>query len=269
MKDDRSGRTSPESTVSREALLSDNQLVLSYLAVRRAIGFSGLMLPVVLGPVGWVMGVGIQDNMSSYYHTPLRDVFVGTLCAMAVFLFCYRGYGWIENWSANLGGLSALGVALFPIDAAADPLHQRSPIGQLHSLSGGVFFCVLAFYSLYHFPRFGRFDRRRADDPDHGRFERNTLYVTSGLTILASMIAMGAYLLVLPPKTKVWLDDYNALFWLEWVAVWSFAVAWLAKGRTIVTEIALDLATRSRKAVVAIVTGGNEATDHSNSNPDD
>src|SRR4051794_1784023 len=89
---------------------STRTLVISYLGVRRAIGAVGLLLPVLLGPVGWlVLGVEIQDDMSSYYHTPLRDVFVGALCTIGVFLFCYRGYDWIESWSANFGCLSALG----------------------------------------------------------------------------------------------------------------------------------------------------------------
>src|SRR5947209_19620800 len=102
-------------------------LVVSYLGVRRAIGATGLILPVLLGPVGyWAFGIPIQDNMSSYYHTALRDEFVGAMCAIAIFLFCYRGYDRVESWTANLGCLSALGVALCPLDANSDPLHQRS-----------------------------------------------------------------------------------------------------------------------------------------------
>src|SRR4028118_1310288 len=102
-------------------------LVISYLGVRRAIGVVGLLLPILLGPVGWlVFGVEFQDNMSSYYHTMLRDVFVGSLCTIGVFLFCYRGYDWIESWSANLGCLSAMGIAFCPIDPASGPLPQRA-----------------------------------------------------------------------------------------------------------------------------------------------
>jgi hypothetical protein len=94
-----------------------NSLVLSYVGIRRAIGVSGLLLPVMLGPVGWLFfGVEIQDSMSAYYHTAMRDVFGGTLCAMGIFLFCYRGYDRIENWTANVGCFSALGLALFPLD---------------------------------------------------------------------------------------------------------------------------------------------------------
>ena len=67
-------------------------LVLSYLSIRRSLGLLGLLLPILLGPVGWLtLGIDIQENMSSYYHTPLRDVFVGVLCAIGIFLFCYAG----------------------------------------------------------------------------------------------------------------------------------------------------------------------------------
>ncbi|MEO8498302.1 MAG: hypothetical protein ABI614_24835 [Planctomycetota bacterium] len=45
---------------------SAQPLVVSYIGVRRAVGISGLMLPILLGPVGWlVFGIDIQDNMSS------------------------------------------------------------------------------------------------------------------------------------------------------------------------------------------------------------
>ena len=174
---------------------STHTLVISYLGVRRAIGAVGLLLPVLLGPVGWlVFGVEIQDNMSSYYHTRLRDVFVGALCTIGVFLFCYRGYDWIESWTANFGCLSALGLALFPLDADSDPLHQRSVVGWLHTVSGGAFFLTLAFYSLYHFPS-SRAEKREVAPHEA---ERNFVYRASGVVILLSLIAMGAYLVPHP-----------------------------------------------------------------------
>lgn len=215
-----------------------NTLVLSYLGIRRAIGASGVLLPIVLGPIGWlVFGIDIQDNMSSYYHTALRDVFVGTMCSIGIFLFCYRGYDWIESWTANFGCLSALGVALFPLDPNSDPLYQKSLIGYLHTLSGGVFFLTLAFYSLFHFPS--------AKDTQHEIARhvsvRNFIYRTSGIVILLSMAAMGAFLFLMPLDWKRVLNGYNFLFWMEWIAVWSFASAWLTKGRTIFAEIAVEL----------------------------
>ena len=217
---------------------STHTLVVSYLGVRRAIGAIGLLLPIALGPVGWlVFGIEIQDNMSSYYHTVLRDVFVGAMCAIGIFLFCYRGYDWIESWTANFGCLSALGVALFPLDANSDPLHQRSVVGYLHSVSGGAFFLTLAFYSLYHFPS----SKAEKHEVAPNEAQRNFIYRTSGVVILLSMTAMGSYLFFIPEQWKLLFNDYNFLFWMEWVAVWSFAAAWLTKGRAIFAEIAVDL----------------------------
>lgn len=229
------------SNAETESALRSSTLVASYLTIRRAIGLSGLALPITLLAGGWLAGVPIQDNMSSYYHTAMRDIFVGTLCAIGVFLFCYRGYDWIENWSANVGGVSALGIALFPLDAGSNPLVQESIVGYLHTISGGVFFLTLAFYSLYHFPR----DSRRENEPH--LLERAFVYRSSGLVILAAMLAMGGYLFLLSESTKETLNAFNFLFWMEWVAVWAFASAWLAKGRVVVADIALDVLAYSRE----------------------
>ena len=236
--------------------------VLSYLAIRRAIGWSGLALPVVLGPIGYFgLGIELQDNMSRYYYTPLRDVFVGTLCAIGVFLFCYRGYGWIENWSANLGAVGALGIALFPIDPTGDPLYGssggpfdvsldvifdgRSLTGLIHSAGGALFFGTLALYSLYHFPTREHGDR---DVAAHVA-ERNLVYYSSGITILLATTAMGIYL-ILPTDLKAPLDRWHFLLWGEWVAVWAFASAWLAKGRMILSEIGIEIFAAGRRRLL-------------------
>lgn len=154
-----------------------------------------------------------------------------------MFLFCYQGYDRVESWTANLGCVSALGIALCPLDANSDPLYQKSIAGYVHTLSGGAFFTTLAFYSLYHFPR----STRKPTEGEPHPWERNFIYRTSGLVILASMLAMGTYLVLIPRPWKEWLNDYNFLFWMEWIAVWSFAAAWLTKGRVILAEIAVEL----------------------------
>lgn len=223
-----------------------NALVLSAIGIRRAVGISGFALPVVLGVGGWLMGIPIQDNISSYYHTPLRDVFVGTMCAIAVFLLCYRGHDWVEHWTANLGFIGAVGVALCPLDAGSDPLVQKSISGYLHTVCGGMFFLTLAFYSLYHFPT----TQRDPDDDGPHPWERNAIYRTSGIVILVSVAAMGTYLFWIPPAWKKVLNDWNFLFWMEWIAVWAFASAWLTKGRVIVADLAVELLAIPREVVL-------------------
>jgi hypothetical protein len=211
----------------------DRTLVLSYLAIRRSIGVLALVLPPTLWPGGWlVFGIDLQENMSSYYHTPLRDVFVGVMCAIGIFLVCYRGYDWIENWTANVACLAALGVALCPMDPNSDPLQQTTPLGYLHTFFGGLFFSTLAFYSLYHFPRGSKLLRF------HSRTEqRDSIYRATGLTILGCMVAMGMHLFLAPPGPKAFFNRYHFTFWMEWIAVWAFAPAWLTKGRAILADV--------------------------------
>lgn len=216
---------------------STRTLLVSYLGVRRAIGMIGLLLPIALVPIGWlVFGIELQDNLSSYYHTPLRDVFVGAMCAISCFLFCYRGYDWIERWTGYCGSIAALGVALFPLDAHSDPLFQTSLVGYTHTVSGGAFFLTLAFYSLYHFPKTSA---KPADDALVS--SRNLIYRSSGIVILVSMLAMGSYLVLLPSSWKGFFNRYNFLLWMEWIAVWAFAAAWLTKGHAILADIAVNI----------------------------
>lgn len=113
------------------------------------------------------------------YATVLRDVFVGSLCAIGVFLFCYRGYDWIETWTGRVGSFFALGVALCPLDANSDPLFQTTFVGYAHTLFGGGFFLTLAFYSLYHFPV--EPDGQRANVLSRIDYERNLVYRLSGV----------------------------------------------------------------------------------------
>lgn len=63
--------------------------VYSYLALRKAVGWIGILLPIVLvlGHLIIFDGESALTNMSVYYHTGMRDVFVGAICAIALFLF--------------------------------------------------------------------------------------------------------------------------------------------------------------------------------------
>jgi hypothetical protein len=169
--------------------------------------------------------------MSSYYHTPLRDIFVGTMCAMGVFLFCYHGYDSLENWTGNLACLSAFGVALCPLDPNSDPLYQSTLLGYIHTLSGGVFFTTLALFSLYHFPR-GHFGLRLKTRDQ----QRDGVYWSSGVTIVVCMSLMGIHLFLVPDNIKSELNRWKALFWLEWIAVWAFGSAWLIKGQALLAD---------------------------------
>lgn len=222
--------TTSRRTVSEE---QSNSLVLSYLGIRRAIGMLGMSLPVILGPGGYLLfDIPWQQNMSSYYHTQMRDFFVGSVCSIGVFFVCYRGHNRFENWIANLTCTSAFGVALLPIDSGRDPLDQNTWAGVGHTLCGGIFFLMLAVFSLWilpvGWPKLALRDRK---------FQRHVAYVGSGIAILGSLAIMALHLFVLQGSVRNVFEKFHAIFWLEWIAVWAFGVAWLIKGRTILRDL--------------------------------
>ena len=100
----------------------------SFLALRRAVGWIGILLPLVL-VLGTFLITGeraVLKTISLYYHTGMRDVFVGSICAIALFLFFYKGYDRWDNWACNIAGFFALGIALFPTSRARTPGLGRS-----------------------------------------------------------------------------------------------------------------------------------------------
>ena len=91
--------------------------------LRALIGYVGVSLPFVL-----VFGENLRDvllseaanrvfiegSISAYFHTGMREVFVGSLCAIGVFLVCYSGYARWDSLAARVAGVCALVVAIFP-----------------------------------------------------------------------------------------------------------------------------------------------------------
>ena len=96
-----------------------NQLIVSYMVLRRTVGWIGTLLPIVL-PLGnaLIFHASRPYSMSGYYYTGMRNIFVGALCALGVFLVAYNGYDDVDRWITNIAGASAIGVALFPTKPA-------------------------------------------------------------------------------------------------------------------------------------------------------
>src|SRR3972149_5766053 len=151
---------------------SNGSLVLSYLGLRKAVGIIGTALPFVLA-FGKILleGPGIQSSISSYYHTEMRDVFVGSLCAIAVFLLSYRGYERKDDIAGDLACIFAIGVALLPTTPDLNPTSRDNIVGGLHLLFAAGFFLTLAFFSLV---LFRKTDPTRA--PTRRKLQRNGVY---------------------------------------------------------------------------------------------
>src|SRR6476619_5230591 len=131
---------------------SEGSLALSYLGVRRSIGVIGVALPfVLLIGAALIDGVGVQDSISDYYYTVMRNVFVGSMCANGVFFLSYR-YARVDTVLATVIGLAAIGVALFPTTPVPASPGQVA-IGTVHFVSATIFFSTLAVYSFFIFTK--------------------------------------------------------------------------------------------------------------------
>jgi hypothetical protein len=204
-------------------------LVLSYLAMRKAVGIVGFALPFALALGGFLVGRdGIQSTMSDYYYTDVRGIFVGSLSAIGVFLMSTRGYDLQDEIAGRLSAAFAIGIALFPTTPSADATSRAKALGAIHLSSAALFYLTVAYISI------ALFTKTTADNnPTPQKLQRNMVYRVCGYAILACISLILAYEL-LPDKTS--LEKLTPVFWLEAVASVSFGVSWLTKGETILKD---------------------------------
>ncbi|MFF2658509.1 DUF998 domain-containing protein [Kitasatospora sp. NPDC058032] len=194
--------------------------------LRLGIGLLGFLLPIVL-PVGNSLTsarIALLDSMSASYYTHMRNVFVGGLCAIGVFLICYR-HDRREDRLSSVAGVLAIGVALFPTEppasVTAHPSGVQTVVGVLHLVFAAGLFGVLAYFCLRLF----------ADSPATGgrRPARDRIYLVCGWVIVAGIGAVAvAGVLHLArdwPLTVPYLG--------EAVSVFAFGVAWLVKAEAL------------------------------------
>jgi protein-S-isoprenylcysteine O-methyltransferase Ste14 len=210
-----------------EPTTEETMLVHSYLFLRRGIGVIGLALPfvLVLGKL-IVDGGGLLSSISGYYYTDLRDVFVGSMCAVGIFLLSYRGYDRIDEIASNLAAVAAFGVAFFPT-TPTDPTHTDRVIGTLHVVFAGVFFLTLAYFCFFQFTRTDN------ATPTRRKIQRNGVYLACGVVIVAGLVLIVVFGLFLSSQAA----PIRPALWLESAAILAFGVAWLTKGEAILGDL--------------------------------
>lgn len=236
----------------------EKNLVMSYHRMRRWVGYLGLGLPFAL-LIGdrlfhtlkiyqnsnvmemcegnYTSTNHSRDSISEYFYTPMGELFVGTLCAVAFFLFLYKGYKKrpgefmpSDSFMTNFAGICALLVAIFPMDleyCTADNFRtfiSHRPVGIIHYVSAVLFFITLGIMSLVNF--------RRTDTLENfGKMPSHNFYKWCGIGIFASLIAILLFKLV--PFLNEWAKsiDFEFLFWFETSSLLFFGAAWLKKGQ--------------------------------------
>lgn len=222
---------------------SDHQdeLVLSYHRVRQSLGFLGLFLPLVLIIGGLLTKGQIEPSLSDFFHTTLRDIFVGTLCAIGIFLISYKGYRretgeWFsDDWIATIAGVAAFGVAFFPNES---PTRLITTVSQealglaisplFHYASALTFFVCLGAFCFVKFPKTAK------------PFRRKIYFACGWVIVLATIvIAVASYFKINGSSgARDFVIDNYIVFWAEAAGVWAFALSWLTKGKADMAMIA-------------------------------
>jgi hypothetical protein len=203
-----------------------SSLVISYLALRKAIGILGILLPFVLFLGASIFfDTGLQGSISGYYYTGMRDVLVGTLFTFGVFLFSYKGYERADDIAGYFACVFALGVALFPTTPSVQPSDTEKVVGILHLVFTVAFFVSLIYFSLVLFVK----SSQEKPYPKKKR-QRNLVYQICGWAMVVCMLAMVIDFFL--PSATAWLGE-KSVFWLETVAILAFGISWFTKGEAI------------------------------------
>lgn len=201
-------------------------VVAAYLLLRKAIGWIGILLPVVLiiGDAAF-SSAPLPNALSDYYFTPMRNILEGTLCVLGVFLVAYDVGVITERWVTNVAGVGVLGVAFFPGTNGMPHLSTtQQVVGDLHLSFAGVAFVALSV-SMWRFARADS-DGPGAPAPSRGAA---TFYRASSGVMLGFVVLSGvASLLPTSVKNATLLE-----FIFESLAIMTFGISWLVKGRAL------------------------------------
>ena len=197
---------------------------LSYFALRRAVRGIALGLPFAVAIPWFLYTHTLEGSISYYYYTGMRNLFEGSLCAIARFqLFC-RGYDQWDELAGILSGVFALAFCPTTPDGGATPFQKY--VGTAHYIFAGLLFSTLAVFCLVLF---------RMSAHGHaltpGKVLRNRVYTVCGIVILASMAAILLLIKVL--NVKVLFGGLGTIFFFETTSLLAFGVAWLVKGQTL------------------------------------
>lgn len=192
--------------------------------IRNYAGLLGALLPWIsllgafLVNIFTPLGDRFWKDLSisaTYYVTP---ALAGILTTASVVLMCYDGYSRIDNLVTTISGVFGIMIVLFPCDCSLTGAHtgffqlSAKASSMIHCASAVVFFCLLAFNSLFLFTK-------STGTMTVYKEMRNFVYRICGIGMLAAMILMP-----LPVKfpAKTW--------WIEMIALTFFGISWLTKG---------------------------------------
>lgn len=203
-----------------------NNLVVSYLTLRKVIGILGVALAGLCVAGGILFGTGaVEGSISAYYLTNMRDLFVGALVASGAFLLTYKGYDKTDNILSSIAGVAAIGVAIFPIGymPPGNIFNLRMPVVRIfHYISAAVFFITLAYISYFQFTKGGSDTKKKK--------QRNAVYRISGIVMFGFLVLVGL------EKALPITGGHHFILIVEAVMLLAFGISWFVKGEAILTD---------------------------------
>jgi hypothetical protein len=207
--------------------------------LRLGIGGIGTGLPIAIIAGEWLTGarVIVPGSMSGSYYTSMRNLFVGALCALGVFLIFYR-HTERQDRCTVFAGVCALLVAFDPT-APPSPRKEPSWISYVHA---GAAIALLFTLGLFCWVVFIG-SAQPSESPQQAFSARVTAWTNSvwhtvrhngldgiyfgcGLLVfLAGSLAL--YTGIWPTG---WSTGWQSCYLFEAVAVFAFGTAWLAAG---------------------------------------
>jgi len=190
--------------------------VFDYRLLRFTVG----LIALLLAPLVVLLATTPLSSISASYYTEARDVFVGFLFVVGALMMAYEGHTSQESIASRAAAICAFCVALFPTKCA-DCIASVS--SWTHNISAIALFLILSWFCLVAFQK-----RTRNQPGMKGR--RSVIYALCGWTILGAMAAgLLTRLIAGADAVKAW----HVTFWVEWVALWAFAFAWITAGKVL------------------------------------
>jgi hypothetical protein len=192
----------------------------SFLKTRVVVGVIGILLPFVLVIGNWLVfgQSGILPSLSDYYHSDMRNWFVGSLWAIGSGLLVYLAArrNLADSVISFVAGLLAVGVALFPTNA---PHTILTTISILHVGFAALLFGLLGVICF----RFGNRDGKREDRSVRWRARWRRVHRGCAIVIWVAVVASVAL------AARGSDNNYTVLVG-ETVAVLAFGFSWFLKG---------------------------------------
>lgn len=192
----------------------------TYQKIRIGAALIGVLFPLVLWAGSLLSGNPLEPTISHYYYTEMRDVFVGSLFALGVLLYLYKGFEPKEDNALNLAGILAVIIALVP--TAKEGYFKNIAIIKdigVHGACAFIFFLTIAYVSW----TCGKYTLQYLESEEDQELFGNLYKI---IAIAMGVVVFSAVLILMR------LDDvteYPIGFFIELAAIWVFAAYWIVQ----------------------------------------